>query len=232
MPGHAKSAAVARRVIAALDGDAMGRIYCDQGGDAFWLARRGPVVELGLRWARQLERRLPRSGQSFYVGAGVAELPCMLVESLELGRDVVACSLRGEECHLLNAALADAGLDLRIRHEDARSIAVAADHVSLVSVLTDPESFPTVSGLTYGRTHPATVDVARFAREAEAARGLVAAVLDRLRLPGLVTTTVEEVPWVLAWADGAAATVAADDQMVPTALVGDPIGFLRVRAAS
>lgn len=222
------TAALVRQVVAALDGSAVGRIYCDEGGEAFWRARRQPLIDLGLQWAAELARRLPKGGQSLYVGAGVAELPAMLVEAVELRRDVVACTLRGEECEVVNSALTAIKAPLRLRHVDARLCAAAADHVSLVSVLSDPETFPVVSGLTYGRLHPALVDHSAFAAEGEQVRGLLRAVLDGLRRPGWITTTVEEVPWLLAWAESAGVVASADDTMVDTAIVGDPIGFLRV----
>lgn len=220
--------ALVRRVVAALDGRVVGDVYCDYGGAEFWRDRQGPVVDLGLRWAEALCCRLPAAGRSLYVGAGVAELPAMIVESVDLQRAVVACNLRDAECDAINRALAAQGLDLRVGAVDAATSEVTVDHVSLVSVVSDPETFPTLSGLTYGRLHPALVDSAQFAAESQRARALVQAVLGRLSPPGLVTTTVEEVPWVLAWAETSGVVAHADEAMLDTAIVGDPIGFLRV----
>lgn len=231
VPALATSARV-RQVIEALDGTTLGHVYCDDGGDAFWADRREPVIELGVRWASELTTRLPRGGHSIYVGAGVAELPAMIVEILDLDRTVTACNLRAEECDSINGALAKQELDLRLQHIDASAVTVDADHISLVSVLCDPETFPIVSDLTYGRLHPALVDAEAFVAERDRVRQLAHAVLNRLRLPGLVTTTIEEVPWVLEWAERAGVRAAGDDTMVETAIVGDPIGFLRVAAAT
>ncbi|MEZ5964096.1 MAG: hypothetical protein R3F56_09650 [Planctomycetota bacterium] len=228
MTSPRSAADLVRRVIDALDGRVIGDVYCDEGGEAFWEERRLPVVEFGLRWGSELRRRLPRGGRSFYVGAGVAELPAMMVEEIELGRTVSASNLRGEECDALNRALSAHGLRLRVDHADALDCAVDVDHIGLVSVASDPETYPLVSGLTYGRLHPALVDVDAFAVERAHVQGLLRTVLERLTLPGLVTTTVEEVPWILAWAEARGVVACADDTMVETAIVGDPIGFLRI----
>ncbi len=217
-----------RRVLDALDLVALGRVYCDYGGDEFWADRRGPVLDLGVVWAAELSRHLRRGGTSLYVGAGVAEIPAMLVEALDLGREVVACNLRSEECAIVNAALKANGLLMRIVDEDAGTIVGGFDHVSLVSVLCDPQTYPLVSEVTYGRVHPVHVDAAAFATEQAAINQLVAKVLARLHVPGLVTTTVEEVPWILAWAEQQGIEVIADDNMLETAVVGDPIGFLQL----
>jgi hypothetical protein len=222
--------AAVRRVVDRLDFAALGRLYCEHGGDEFWRDRRGPLVELGMAWAAAALRRLPEGGTSLYVGAGVAELPVMLAERLQLGRRVVATSQRAEECAILDAALAAESIDLRCTIADAGQVAAGMDydHLGCVSVLSDPETFPVVSAVTYGRLHPAEVAVAEFAAEQERIRGLVAAVMDRLGRPGIVTTTVEEVPWFLAWAGVRGVKVDADAEMLATAIVGDPIGFLRV----
>jgi hypothetical protein len=230
MSPRAATLAAVRRVVARLDFAALGRLYCDHGGEAFWRDRRGPLVALGMAWADAALRRLPAGGTSLYVGAGVAELPVLIAERLELGRRVAAVSQRAAECSLLDAALADAGLDLRWTLADASEAArgQAYDHLGCVSVLSDPETFPLLSAVTYGRVHPAEITAGAFAAEQERARALVSVVMNGVTRPGLVTTTVEEVPWFLAWAHAAGIEVAADDEMVDTAVVGDPIGFLRV----
>jgi hypothetical protein len=223
------------RVVAALDFDALGAIYCDFGGTAFWAERRRPLVDLGLRWASELGRRLAPGGRSLYAGAGVAELAAMLFEQLDLGRTVTACSQRAAECAVLDRALAAAGLSLRVAVRDASEVAAevegAFDHLSLVSVLCDPETFPQVSEVAYGRMHVAQIDLATFTEEHRAISALVERVLARVQVPGLVTTTAEEVPWLLAWAERHGVRAAADDTMLETAVVGDPIGFLRLLPA-
>ncbi|MFM8551879.1 MAG: hypothetical protein ACKOCD_06140, partial [Nitrospiraceae bacterium] len=60
-----------------LDYRRLGPIYCDEGGAAFWKAKRGPCRQLGIKLAEVLRGRLKREGRSLYVGAGVAELPLL-----------------------------------------------------------------------------------------------------------------------------------------------------------
>ncbi len=222
------------RTMDGLDYTALGEIYCDEGGDAFWADRRPVVVELGTAWAAELERRLPRGGRSLYVGAGVAELPALLMEVVQLDRSCTTTSLRSRECACINAALHGAGLGDRLEFTvgDAAEIAGsdAFDHLSLVSVLDDPETFPLVSALTYGRASPLDFDAAAFEDERRRVRELVARLLARLQPAALVTTTVEEVPWILERAAESGWSSEADDTMVDTALVGDPIGFLKLDA--
>ena len=215
----------------ALDYDRLGPIYCDEGGAAFWEAHREPALRLGIEWARALASRLTH-GTSLYVGAGVAELPALVVEVVDLERTVRVCTLNGEECDVLNEALRESGLRDRIAFEcrDAAEIAatISFDHLSLVSVLNDPKLFPIVSGLSYGRLAPVSLDVPQFEAERERLRGLAGALLEALRRPGLVTTTFEEVSWLLDAASTLGLTIEAEDDAIETAIVGDPIGFLRV----
>ena len=77
-----------------LDYAALGAIYCDEGGEAFWEERRGPAQQLGIQLAEVLLQRLTPDGHSLYVGAGVAEIPALIMETLELRRAVRACNLR------------------------------------------------------------------------------------------------------------------------------------------
>ena len=224
---------VIRSVLAALDYRALEEVYCDEGGDAFWAAKKPEVERLGLEWAAEAVRRLPPGGRSLYAGAGVVELPVMIAETLGLERSVQAANLRIEECAVLEKALAAGGIGGRLQVEpvDVRELATAGifDHVAAVCLLTDPESFPNLSGLTYGTLHPAAVDGAAFAAEHERAATLADCLWDALVPEGVgwITTTFEEVPWFLERATRHGVEVAAGDTMVQTALVGDPIGFLR-----
>jgi hypothetical protein len=106
------------------------------------------------------------------------------------------------------------------------------DHVGCISVFTDPETWPMLSAVAYGRIAPVQVDVESFVAERERARGLVAALFARLLRPGLVTTTAEEVAWFLEQASAAGAVAEPAEEMVETAVVGDPVGFLEVRVAA
>lgn len=215
-----------------LDYGALADIYCDEGGEAFWEDRRGPVVEAGLAWAAALGRRLRPAGKSLYLGAGVAELPALVTEALDLRRKLCITNLRAAECESLNESLAALGLEDRIRFTpggiESHSGKGPFDHVSVVSVLDDPETWPLVSGVTYGRIPPVLLDVAGFEKERSKVQKLVADVFDAMSLPCLVTTTVEEVVWFLNAAESRHLVVEADEETIETALVGDPIGFLRV----
>lgn len=224
---------LAARVLDALDWQALGAIYFHWGGERFWAGRRGAVVELGERLARALLPRLAPGGASLWIGAGVAELPVLLAEALAGNRTIVACNLRAQECELLNAGLAAAAAELPLRFlaEDARAAAAGLtfDHVGCISVFTDPETWPVLSDVAYGRVPPVQLDVDRFVAERAAARELAHGIWRRLRRPGLLTTSAEEVAWFLEQAAADGAVVEADDELVPTAVVGDPVGFLAVR---
>jgi hypothetical protein len=216
-------------VMSRLDYSALAPIYCDHGGAEFWQDRRDAVVELGLRWAEELLGRLPRRGSSLYVGAGVAELPALLCEVVDLERRVLATNLRTDEADVINAAMRAAGVPtgLAIEAVDAGDRAERHDHLSLVCVLDDPETFPVLSAVTYGRLHPVHLDLQRLLAERNRLVRLVETVGRALTRPGWVTTTPEEMPWLLAWAECQGRRVEVDDVSVPTAVVGDPIGFAR-----
>lgn len=222
-----------RRLFDRLDWSALGAIYCEEGGEAFWDEHREPALELGLRWAEALGPRLRAGGLSLYVGAGVAELPVLLHEVLDLDRRVIAANRRAEECAVLAAGLRAAGLDLpglEWAPVDARERLVDGpfDHLALVSALTDPETWPLVSAVTYGRVPPVLLDLEAFARERADVAALVSELGAALDRPATITTTVDEVPWLMAWADSQGLEVDADDELIDTAIVGDPLGFLRV----
>ncbi len=219
-----------RRTIATLfrqlDYRALGRIYCHEGGVAFWRARRGPCQELGIHLAEALLSRLLPGGRSLYVGAGVAELPMLVAETLELGRTVDAFSLRRREVAVLNRACN--GLRFKFHARDASAAGGSFDHVWMVSVLNDPERFPELSALSYGRANPVTFDAKAFVQERQAVAKLAGCCLTKLNMPGLVTTSVEEIPWVTAWCAKKTIRVIVGKDDYPTALVEDPVCFIQV----
>jgi hypothetical protein len=223
-----------RRVFEAVDWAALGAIYFHEDGERHWAERRKLVVELGSQLARRLARQVERGGASLWVGAGVAELPVLLGEVQVLGRSVVASNLIAEECDVRNAALAAAAPDHVLRYEagDAQQLAGdrTFDHVGCISVFTDPERWPALSGVSYGRLAPVQLDVEQFVAEREQARALAAAVFARLRRPGCITTSAEEVSWFLELCEAQGLEVEAADDLIETAVVGDPVGFLSVRA--
>ncbi len=223
-------------VFARLDYARLGPIYCDEGGAAFWRAKRKPCETLGVALAEVLLARLAPGGRSLYVGAGVAEIPSLLMETLELGRAVAAYNLRKTEAALINRAVAQAfrtedAVPWRVTAGDARAAAGRFDHLWIVSVLNDPERVPQLAALSYGRANPVTFDPRAFARERAAMRALAAHCLAKLTRPGLVTTSVEEIPWIIDWGARRRVPCVVEREAYPTAIVEDPVCFIRVGAA-
>ena len=209
-----------------LDYSALGAIYCDEGGKAFWEERRGPAQQLGIQLAEVLLQRLTPGGHSLYVGAGVAEIPALIMETLELRRAVRACNLRVPEVALLN--LACRGLPFTFQAEDARAVPDTVDHLWIVSVLNDPERFPELGALSGGRANPVTFDPEVFITERRAAAALAADCLEKLVRPGLVSTSVEEIPWITDWCERQRLVCIVEDEDYPTAIVGDPVCLIRI----
>lgn len=204
----------------------LGRVYCYEGGDDFWEAKRKPCLRLGTKLAEALLKQLPRRGRSLYVGAGVAELPPLLAEALEYHRQVEPYNLRRSEVAALNHACRSQPVKFRAR--DAASAKGSVDHLWIVSVLNDPERFPHVAPLSYGRADPVTFDPIKFLRERRMVQSIVNRCMPKLSLPGLVTTSTEEVVWIAEWCHRMRIPYLVERKQYPTALVGDPICFVRV----
>jgi hypothetical protein len=209
-----------------LDYRALGRVYCYEGGDEFWRAKRRPCQRLGTLVAMALRARLARGGRSLYVGAGVAELPELLVETLELQRTVESYNLRRSEVAVLNRACRS--LPVTFRGRDAAAARGRFDHLWIVSVLNDPERFPHVSPLSYGRADPVTFDPREFEIERRKVRIIVDRCMPKLARPGLVTTSTEEVVWIAEWCHRHKIPYLVERRQYATALVGDPICFIKI----
>lgn len=209
-----------------LDYGALGSIYCYEGGDEFWRAKRGLCHRLGNRVAVLLRRKLPRRGRSLYVGAGVTELPALIMETVERDRAVEPYNLRRTEVVTLNRACRS--VPVTFRAVDAGRAKGLFDHLWMVSVLNDPERFPHLSPLSYGRSNPLTLDPVKFNRERRIVRALVARCMEKLVKPGLVTTTTEEVLWIAEWCHRHRVPYLVGKRYYPTALVGDPICFIQI----
>jgi hypothetical protein len=209
-----------------LDYDALGPIYCYEGGDEFWRAKRGLCDRLGSRVAVVLRRKLARGGRSLYVGAGVAELPELIMETMELGRSVEPYNLRRAEVAVLNRACSS--VPLTFHAIDAAGAKGRFDHIWMVSVLNDPERFPHLSPLSYGRGDPLTLDPLKFSKERRIVRALVARCMGKLARPGFVTTTTEEVLWFAEWCHRHRVPYRVGKHDYPTALVGDPVCFMQI----
>ena len=221
-----------KKVFEAVDWVKLGEIYFHEDGERHWQDRKKMVVELGGQLARRLERYVKPEGISLWVGAGVAELPVMLAEVVLMNRTVVAANLQTEECDILNAALAKGAPHVALHYEagDAREVAgdQAFDHLGCISVFTDPEIWPALSGVAYGRLPPVQLDLEQFATEREQAIELARSLFALLDQEACITTTAEEVPWFLAEAIAQEREIEPSDDMIETAVVGDPVGFLRI----
>jgi hypothetical protein len=214
-------------MFAGLDYGTLGRVYCYEGGDEFWKAKRTPCQRLGLAVGQALLQLLPQGGRSLYIGAGVAELPPLVVELCDRQRQVEPYNLRRSEVVALNRACKP-WPRLRYRARDASLATGSFDHVWMVSVLNDPERFPHLSPLSYGNADPVTFDPSKFRQERRIVQGLVNRCMPKLQLPGLVTTTTEEVVWIAEWCHRHRVPYIVEREQYATALVGDPICFIRV----
>ncbi|MGC4099449.1 MAG: hypothetical protein QM706_20305 [Nitrospira sp.] len=201
-------------------------IYCYEGGDEFWRKKRAPCRRLGIKVAETLVRKLSHGGRSLYVGAGVTELPALLAESIELDRLVEPYNLRRSEVVVLNRACRS--LPVRFKAQDASTATGSFDHLWIVSVLNDPERFPHLSPLSYGRADAVTFNPQLFQKERRVVQAIVDRCMLKLRLPGLVTTSTEEVIWIADWCHRHTIPYRVERKQYPTALVGDPICFMTV----
>jgi hypothetical protein len=208
----------------------LGPVYCYEGGQEFWKARREPCRRLGLIVAEALLRRLSPGGRSLYVGAGVAELPPLLVETLDLQRKVFPYNLRRTEVASLNRSCR--GTTVRFHAGNAVQAGGMFDHLWIVSVLNDPERFPHVAPLSYGRADPVSFNPDLFKKERRVIQSIVDCCMPKLSLPGLVTTSTEEVVWIADWCHREKIPYLVEQKPYPTALVGDPICFINVGKGS
>ena len=202
------------------------RVYCYEGGDQFWRAKREPCRRLGLRVAEGLFRQLRPGGRSLYVGAGVGELPPLLVETVDLQRQVFPYNLRRAEVSSLNRSCSKTAV--RFFAKGAAEAKGLFDHLWIVSVLNDPERFPHLAPLSYGRADPVTFNAVRFQKERRIVQEIVDRCMPKLSLPGLVTTSTEEVVWIADWCHRKGIPYIVEREQYPTALVGDPICFMRI----
>lgn len=202
------------------------RVYCYEGGDEFWKTKREPCRRLGILVGEALLKQLKSGGRSLYVGAGVAELPALLVESLDLQRAVFPYNLRQSEVASLNRTCRK--MPVRFHAKDAAKAEGRFDHLWIVSVLNDPERFPHLAPLSYGRADPVTFNPALFQKERKMVQSIVDRCMPKLSLPGLVTTSTEEVIWIADWCHRKKIPYLVEQRQYPTALVGDPVCFMKI----
>lgn len=209
-----------------LDYKRLESVYCYEGGDEFWRAKREPCHRLGVKVAEALVPKLPRGGRSLYIGAGVAELPVLIAEAIDRERCVEPYNLRRSEVMVLNQACRD--LPIRFLARDAASAKGRFDHLWIVSVLNDPERFPHLSPLSYGQADPVSFDPMAFQQERKIVKAIVDRCMPKLTIPGLVTTSTEEVVWIADWCHRHNIPYLVEHKQYPTALVGDPICFIKI----
>lgn len=220
-----------------LDWDLLGELHCWEGGAGFFPPeQRAAMRAAGLRFAADVAEALPRDGpgRSLYLGAALFELAPILCERLVLGREVVALSLPGAQTDELNRALGAVGATLgrELARIDTSPLAGLGggpfDHGWMTSVVTDPEAFPALHDELYGRRGELATGRGDLALERERAARLVAALLDRLRPPCLLTTSDEELALVepACAARGWRLTVPATARL--SAVVGDAVRLCRV----
>ncbi|QPD06377.1 MAG: hypothetical protein Nkreftii_004151 [Candidatus Nitrospira kreftii] len=222
----ASSRQVIAKVFAHLDYKALESVYCYEGGKEFWRKKREPCRRLGTNVAEVLIKKLPPCGRSLYVGAGVTELPSLLAEAIDPQRHVEPYNLRRLEVTVLNRACR--GLPFRFYACDASLARGRFDHIWMVSVLNDPERFPHLAPLSYGRADPVTFNPVRFQKEQRIVQTIVNRCLAKLSVPGLVTTSTEEVVWIADWCHRHTIPYYVERKQYATALVGDPICFVRI----
>ena len=215
-----------REIFSNLDYKGLGSIYCEEGGEAFWKERRKPCENKGITMAKALKALLSPTGRSLYVGAGVAEIPCLVMERLELGREVFPYNLRKGEVAILNRGCQD--VPLTFFPEKAESAPGQFDHLWMVSVLNDPERFPELSSLSYNRADPIRFNPTVFKKERDTVFELTESCMMKLTRPALVSTSVEEQHWISHWCETHRVPFIIHRQIYPTALVGDPVCFIQI----
>ena len=224
---HATKVLIAN-IFTQLDYKTLGHVYCYEGGNAFWHARRKPSQRLGIRVAEVLMCKLRPGGRSLYVGAGVAELPPLLAEALDGHRHVEPYNLRRSEVSTLNHVCRS--LPVKFRGRDAATARGRFDHLWMVSVLNDPERFPHLSRLSYGEANPVTFNAVGFQKERRIVQRIVDRCMRKLSLPEMITTSTEEAVWIAEWCHRHEIPYRVERKQYATALVGDPICFINVGA--
>jgi hypothetical protein len=117
---------------------------------------------------------------------------------------------------------------VRFLAKDAAEAEGQFDHLWIVSVLNDPERFPHLAPLSYGEADPVTFNPTLFQQERRIAQVIVDRCMSKLSLPGLVTTSTEEVVWIADWCHRKKIPYLVERVQYPTALVGDPICFIKI----
>lgn len=225
-----------------LDWGLLGDLYCHAGGEHFFpQAQREALLDAGLQIAEELADAigsLPAGGpsRSLYLGAAVAELAPILLETLVGGREVQWRNLPGPEVTELNRALevASERLELALPRVESATDALPSrhfDHLWCVSVWTDPDRFPALHDELYERSgDELAAGGGDLSAERERALGLAGELLDAARAPALLCTTDEELALFqsLLPARGLVLNVPEGGRLTP--IVGDVLRICRLDA--
>lgn len=225
-----------------LDWDLLGDLYCHEGGEHFFPPQqREALLDAGLQIADELAgaiEALPAGGpgRSLYLGAAVAELAPILLETLVAERDVQWRNLPGPEVTELNRALevVSTRLELVLPRVETATGALPSthfDHLWCVSVWTDPECFPALHDELYERhDDELSAGGGDLATERERALSIAGGLLDALHPPALLCTTDEELPLFrsLLPSRGLTLDVALRGRLTP--IVGDVLRICRLTA--
>ncbi len=221
-----------------LDWKLLGSAYCE--GDAsefFDAALRERVLDTGLRLADELAGRLAANGprRSLYLGAAVAELAPLLVEHLVLGREVIWINLAGVELRELARGLAVVGAKLGVSLPQPvfesldRVDKASCDHLWMVSVLTDPDTFPALHDELYER---AGSDLATgrgsLSDDRRRADELTRALLERAASPCTLCTSDEELEVLRPLALELGLQLEIPSTARSSAIVGDKVRICRL----
>lgn len=238
---HQLFGAVLGSIQSELDWERLGRAYCEgDGTDFFDDELRERWLDVGLRIADTLSRHLSHgSGRSVYVGAALAEVPIMLVESIVLGREVVWINLPCDEIEELERVMRLVAERFEIALPMPSLAALESlprasfDHVWMVSVLTDPDHFPALHDELYERrgTELATAR-GTLSSDRERAEGLAHTAIELVIDGGLFSTTTEELTVLspLCISRGRRMRSVVGD--LETAIVGDSLTVQRCESVS
>ncbi len=226
-----------------VDWTLLGLHYCFEGGEEFFdQPAREALLEAQVGMAAELGELLPTilkrgPNRSLYVGAALSEVGPMLADQLLLGREVLLISLDNRETRELNRCLQKVSESVdtplaRIQSTDILDTQLQPyDQLWMVSVLNDPEAFPALHDKLYQRHG---TDLAMGGGDLEQERKLARAIahkaLSGLALPGLLTTSDEELPLIVPVAEGLGLKLTALCEPILSALVQDPIRFWKVES--
>lgn len=217
---------------AELDWPLLGRSACEGDGSGFFDAElRERTFDTGMRLAEDVARALGGArGRSLYLGAEIAELPLILAEHLVLGRRVEWLNLEGEPTTELRRAIQAVSARLAVELPEPRVAELrdlepeSCDHLWMVSVLTDPESFPALHDALYERTGgPLATGRGELSDDRRRAEALVEELLDRATARCVLSTSDEERSvieplvarrgWTLEFARGGRVTAIVGDRV-------------------